>query len=65
MVTELGAVETINYREADFSEYDGKIDGFVDLAIGGSIYEKALSILKENAQFVTVCNKLFFVCFNP
>jgi len=56
MVTELGAAETINYREADFSEYDGKIDGFLDLAIGGSIYEKALSILKENAQFVTVCD---------
>merc|ERR1719493_60513 len=32
MVKELGAAETINYREQNFSEYDGKIDGFLDLA---------------------------------
>jgi len=55
MVKELGAAETINYREQNFTEYDGKIDGFLDLAVGYSNYENALSILKDNARFVTIC----------
>jgi len=53
MVKDLGAEEVINYRESNFADYDGKIDGFIELATGGT-YEAAKQILKDNAPYVTI-----------
>ena len=60
MVKGLGAEEVINYKEQNFAGYDGKIDGFVELATPGT-YEGAKQILKENAPYVTIGKH---PCFN-
>lgn len=50
----LGAQEVINYKEQDFAEYDGKVQGFIDLVGGKSVWDKAQNLLTEDAFFSTI-----------
>jgi len=54
LVQMLGAQEVINYKEQDFAEYDGKVQGFIDLVGGKMVWDKAKEILEENAMFSTI-----------
>jgi len=54
LVEMLGAREVINYKEQDFAEYGGKVQGFIDLVGGKSVWDKAQNLLEEGAFFSTI-----------
>eukprot|EP00493_Phyllostaurus_siculus_P025735 UN26080 len=54
LVRMLGAREVINYKEQDFAEYGGKVQGFIDLVGGKSVWDKAQNLLDEGAFFSTI-----------